>query len=136
MWNHSKSLLLTAVWIRVALLAWIIIAVALPFWQQSRAVLVLFYFIFLPVLLALCGLDRLLQRLRRGQVFSAENLASLRLVSWMCFFAAVFLLVGACLWPVFILGAGGVVFLGLFVRVVKNLLAEAIVLKDENDLTI
>ena len=46
MWNHSKSLLLTAVWIRVALLAWIIIAVALPFWQQSRAVLVLFYFIF------------------------------------------------------------------------------------------
>ena len=28
MWNHSKSLLLTAVWIRVALLAWIIIAQA------------------------------------------------------------------------------------------------------------
>ncbi len=67
---------------------------------------------------------------------STENLASLRLVSWMCFFAAVFLLVGACLWPVLILGAGGVGFLGLFVRVVKNLLAEAIVLKDENDLTI
>ena len=136
MWNHSKSLLLTAVWIRVALLAWIIIAVALPFWQQSRAVLVLFYFILLPMLLALYGLDRLLQRLRRGQVFSAENLALLRLVSWMCFFAAVFLLVAACLWPVLILGAGGVGFLGLFVRVVKNLLAEAIVLKDENDLTI
>ncbi len=65
MWNHSKSLLLTAVWIRVALLAWIIIAVALPFWQQSRAVLVLFYFIFLPMLLALYGLDRLLQRKSR-----------------------------------------------------------------------
>lgn len=136
MWNHSKSLLLTAVWIRVALVIWIAIAVALPFWQQSRAVLVLFYFIFFPVLLALCGLDRLLQRIRRGEVFSTDNLASLRFVSWMCFFAAVFLLVAACLWPILVLAAGGIGFLGLFVRVVKNLLAEAIVLKDENDLTI
>lgn len=35
-----------------------------------------------------------------------------------------------------VLAAGGIGFLGLFVRVIKNMLAEAISLKQENDLTI
>lgn len=136
MWNHSKSLLLTAWWIRIALAVWLGIAVALPFFRPTAAVLCLFYLIFVPVLLALYGLDKLLRNIQRGAVFAVDNLSCLRLVSWACFFAAVFLLVAACLWPVLLLAAGGVGFLGLFVRVVKNMLAEAIVLKSENDLTI
>lgn len=136
MWNHSKSLLLTAWWIRIALAVWLGIAVALPFFRPTTAVLCLFYLIFVPMLLALYGLDKLLRNIQRGVVFAEGNLSCLRLVSWACFFSAVFLLVAACLRPLLLLAAGGVGFLGLFVRVVKNMLAEAIVLKSENDLTI
>ena len=136
MWNHSKSLMLTTIWVRLALLLWVGVAVVLPFLKLSPAVLVLFYLVFLPVLLALYGLERLLRNIQQGQVFIRANIAQLRLVSWACFFAAVFLLVGGCLWPVLILVAGSVGFLGLFVRVIKNMLTEAVLLKEENDFTI
>lgn len=136
MWNHSKSLLLTAWWIRIALVLWVVIALLLPFFQRNPAVLVLFYLIFVPVLAALSGLARMLGNIQRGQVFSTENTACLRLVSWACFFAAVFCLVAACLWPMLIFAAGGIGFLGLFVRVIKNMLTEAIQIKEENDYTI
>lgn len=136
MWNHSKSLLLTTVWVRLALLVWIGVAIAIPFFQFAPAMLLFFYLVFLPVLLALYGLERLLRNIQQGQVFIRANVAQLRLVSWACFFAAVFLLVGACLWPVLLLAAGGIGFLGLFVRVIKNMLAEAIQIKEENDFTI
>lgn len=136
MWNQSKSLVLTAWWIRAALVLWLGIAVGLPFFLREPAILVLFYLIFVPVLAALYGLNKMLRNIQRGVVFAAMNVSCLRLVSWACFFAAVFLLVAACLWPMLVLAAGGIGFLGLFVRVIKNMLAEAISLKQENDLTI
>lgn len=136
MWNHSKSLILTAWWIRLALVLWILIAVCLPFFQQQSGILVLFYLVFLPVLIALYGLNRMLGHIQQGIVFSVVNVSCLRLVSWACFFAAVFFLIGACLWPILLLAAGCVGFLGLFVRVIKNMLAEAICIKEENDFTI
>ena len=98
--------------------------------------LVLFYIVFLPVLAALYGMERMLRNIQQGVVFANANVAYLRLISWACFFSAVFLLVGACLWPVLILAAGCTGFLGLFVRVIKNMLTEAIMIKEENDFTI
>ena len=78
----------------------------------------------------------MLNNIQRGIVFSSANTAALRLTSWACFFAAVFLLAGACLQPVLLFASGVIGFLGLFARVIKNMLAEAIVLKEENDYTI
>lgn len=136
MWNHSKSLLLTAWWIRIALAVWLIIAVVLPFFYRKPAVLALFYLVFVPVLLALYGLHKMLHNIQKGQIFSKENTSALRLVSWACFFAAVFLLAGSCIWPILIFAAGAIGFLGLFARVIKNMLTEAILIKEENDFTI
>ena len=42
MWNHSKSLLLTAWWIRIALVLWAAMAVVLPFLCRDGVILVLF----------------------------------------------------------------------------------------------
>lgn len=136
MWNHSKSLLLTAWWTRIALAVWAVMAVMLPVIYRDMVVLVIFYLVFVPVLLALYGLHKMLRNIQRGIVFSSENTAALRLTSWACFFAAIFLLAGACLRPVLILASGVIGFIGLFARVIKNMLAEAIVLKEENDYTI
>ncbi|MBR4945027.1 MAG: DUF2975 domain-containing protein [Peptococcaceae bacterium] len=136
MWNHSKSLLLTAWWVRIALVLWPLIAVLLPVLYRKPDVLVLFYLVFVPVLLALYGLHKMLRNIQNGLVFSRENTSALRLVSWACFFAAVFLLIGGCLWPGLVFAAGAIGFLGLFARVIKNMLSEAILIKEEHDFTI
>lgn len=139
-WDHSKSLLLTAWWMRIALVVWCALAVVVPvrFFMQRLTldVLLLFAVLFVPVLLAFYGLHKMLHNIQQGVIFSTENTASLRLVSWACFFAAVFLLVAAFQWPILIVASGVIGFLGLFVRVIKNMLSEAIVLKEENDYTI
>ena len=81
MWNQSKSLVLTAWWIRAALVLWLGIAVGLPFFLREPAILVLFYLIFVPVLTALYGLNKMLRNIQRGVVFAAMNVSCLRLVS-------------------------------------------------------
>ena len=140
MWDHSKSLLLTAWWMRIALVVWCALAVVLPvlFFLQKLSfdILILFGVLFVPLLLAFYGLHKMLSNIQQGIIFSAENTASLRLVSWACFFAAVFLLAAALRWPILIVASGVIGFLGLFVRVIKNMLSEAILLKEENDFTI
>ncbi len=140
MWDNSKSLLLTTWWMRGALVVWCALAVIVPvlFWQHRIGLdmVLLFGVLFVPLLLAFHGLHKMLSNIQHGVIFSAQNTASLRLVSWACFFAAVFLLVAAWRWPLLIVASGVIGFLGLFVRVIKNMLSEAIVLKEENDYTI
>lgn len=136
MWNHSKSLILTYWWIQIALILWLGLAVGILFLPLSRGMKILFYIIFLPGLFSLYGLWKLLKNIRAGEVFVADNVAQLRLISWACFFGASALLVAALQWPLLIFASGGIGFLGLFCRVIKNLLSEAIALKEENDMTI
>lgn len=140
MWDHSKSLLLTAWWMRSALVLWCALAVVVPvlcFLQKiSAEILMLFGVLFVPMLLAFYGLHKMLFHIQQGIIFDKQNTASLRLVSWACFFAAVFLLVAAVRWPILVFASGVIGFLGLFVRVIKNMLSEAILLKEENDFTI
>ena len=140
LWDNSKSLLLTTWWMRIALVLWCALVVVVPimFFMQYIAIdmLILFGVLFVPILLAFYGLHKMLSNIQQGIIFSVQNTASLRLVSWACFFAAIFLLIAAYKWPVLIFASGVIGFLGLFVRVIKNMLSEAIVLKEENDFTI
>ena len=140
MWDNSKSLLLTTWWMRIAIVVWCILGIAVPtlfFMQQiSFDILILFGLLFVPILLAFYGLHKMLSNIQQGVIFSLQNTASLRLVSWACFFAAMFLLIAAFKWPVLIFASGVIGFLGLFVRVIKNMLSEAIAIKEENDFTI
>lgn len=140
MWDNSKSLLLTVWWMRIALIAWCALLVIVPllFWVQwiTMDALLLFGVMFVPLFLVFRELYKLLHNIQQGIVFSVQNTASLRLVSWACFFAAVFLLIAAIRWPILLIVSGVIGFLGLFVRVIKNVLAEAIILKEENAFTI
>lgn len=125
---------------RIALIAWCALLVIVPllFWVQwiTMDALLLFGVMFVPLFLVFRELYKLLHNIQQGIVFSVQNTASLRLVSWACFFAAVFLLIAAIRWPILLIVSGVIGFLGLFVRVIKNMLAEAIILKEENAFTI
>lgn len=74
---------------------------------------------------------------QRGQRFlSRENVSILRLLSWCCIAAGLVCLFSALYYMPFLIVSAAAAFVGLILRVVKNVFAEAVRLKDENDYTI
>ena len=148
MWNHSKSLTLTAVWVKITFCIWVIFAVTAPFIVKQVlivhslstanwfSIMIIIYLVYVPILLILINLNRLLNKIKDGQVFIEDNVAYLRSISWACFFAAIILLAATWYQWWLILFSGIIGFFGLLMRVVKNILGEAVALKEENDYTI
>lgn len=90
--------------------------------------------------IALYKLFRLLRQIKQGRVFVEENVKLLRVISWCCFGAAAATLVGGAaavklILPLLVLAAAAA-FMGLIVRIVKNVFQQAITMKSELDLTI
>lgn len=88
------------------------------------------------VMLADALLFALLFRVRKGQVFTSTSVALIRSVSWCCYLLSLC----ACVAAIYFQYAFAVVFLafflGLCLRVVKNVIEEATLIKNENDLTV
>ncbi len=79
----------------------------------------------------------LLQRVKSGNVFTAESVGLIRGISWGCYFVAgVFCGLAKYFTFVALLVAFVAAFLGLCLRVVKNVIEEATEIKSENDLTV
>ena len=78
----------------------------------------------------------LLLRVRRGLVFTARSVAYIRYVSWGCMLIALLCLLAAYFFHMAYFIAMAAVFLGLCLRVVKNVIEEATAIKNENDYTI
>ncbi len=89
-----------------------------------------------PAAVLLLSLNRLLAGISLGEVFTAGNIALLRRCSWCCMIvAAICLLFTAALFY-FLLVAAAAAFIGLILRVIKNVFQQALALKEENDYTI
>jgi len=95
-----------------------------------------FYSLMLPAVTALVCLYRLLLNISKEEIFVKSNVRYLRWISWACYLAALISLISACYYLPFLLLAAGSGFMGLILRVVKNVFAEAIFIKEENDFTI
>ncbi|MBQ8863073.1 MAG: DUF2975 domain-containing protein [Clostridia bacterium] len=99
-------------------------------------VLFLAYMILAVVVAADSMLFVLLLRVRKGMVFTSASTELVRGISWCCFLlGAVFAALGIYFQLAFIL-AFAALFLGICLRVVKNVLEEATEIKEENDLTV
>jgi len=88
---------------------------------------------------ALVILLRLLGDIRNEQVFTSRNVTSLRLISYCGFAIMLSCVVGAIIAsprPVFIFLALVAGFLGLIMRVIKNVIDAARLLKEDADFTI
>lgn len=78
----------------------------------------------------------LLFRVKRGKVFTQLSVSLIRGVSWCCFgIALTFALLGVYFQLALIM-AFLALFLGICIRVVKNVIEEATLIKNENDLTV
>ena len=83
-----------------------------------------------PAAAALYGLWRLLRNISEGEVFIPENVSILRLLSWCCIAAGLVCLFSALYYMPFLIVSAAAAFVGLILRVVKNVFAEAVRLKD------
>ena len=146
MWSDSKSIALSKICV-VSIMALLVVCAALAPWALGELFLHLtalgktlflatVYTGSVPAAALLALLFLLLRRIGQGRVFVNENKDSLRHISWCCFAGAAICFASSLYWfPWFAIGvAAG--FMGLIVRVIKNVIAKAVSLQDDADHTI
>jgi hypothetical protein len=89
-----------------------------------------------PAAMLLFCLYRLLRHIEMEQVFIAVNVEYLRRISWSCFAGAAICFVSIPYYFPWVFVAVAAAFMGLIVRVVKNIVAQAVELKNESEFTI
>lgn len=146
MWTSERSITLSKICTLIFIAALIVVEVG-GFWLvpfllgAGRAGLVpvcltVIYANALPCFFILFHLYKVLRRLEKGAVFVQENVSSLRIISWLCFVCAVICIGGAVIYFSWIFVAVAAAFIGLIVRVVRNVFARAVALQEEVDYTI
>lgn len=86
--------------------------------------------------ICLCAMFRLLREIGAGQVFTERNTLLLRIISWCCAGACLVFLASVLYYPPFIIVSVAAGFMMMVVRVVKNIIQQAIGMKTELDLTV
>lgn len=149
MWNGKKSISLSKFCVLAFILLLIGTALAAPWLVQrflifSRADLAgrsIFFLLTIysgsvPATVLLFCLYRLLYRIELEQVFVTANVECLRRISWSCFAGAIICIASVAYYFPWIFIAVAAAFMGLIVRVIKNIIAEAVELKNEADFTV
>ena len=149
MWNDKKSISLSKLCVLIFTVMLIGIALSAPWLVRwlldfSRADLVgkEAYFLLtiysgsIPAAVLLFCLYRLLHRIELEQVFIAANVEYLRRISWSCFAGAIICFASTLYYFPWIFVAVAAAFMGLIVRVVKNVIEQAVELKNESEFTI
>lgn len=149
MWNNHRSVVLSQLSVVVFSLLLLIVAASAPWlvrWlvgfsranlQGSEAYfLTTIYTGVLPAAVLLYCLHKSLKHIASGKVFVIENVECLRHISWSCLVGAAVCLVSSLYYLPWLLLGIAAAFMGLIVRVVKNVVAEAVALQDEVDQTI
>lgn len=148
MWNRNKSTTLSLICTRIVIAAAFMTLFFVPkivdFFiyrgtveERGRTVVIICVYICLAIgECILYMLDRLLNNIQKEDIFISRNVSYLRGISWACFALCIPCLVITfyCQIFFFILLAAG--FMGLILRVVKNVIEEAVAIKEENDYTV
>ncbi|MFA7659958.1 MAG: DUF2975 domain-containing protein [Anaerovoracaceae bacterium] len=149
MWNPAKSVILSSVCTKLVILLVFVFAFIAPnlvdYYLGNVAIkhpdtafwfLVTVYACCVPALYALYCLDRLLANIKKKEIFIEKNVKYLRRISWCCFAVSLLILIATFSSLLLFIAAIAAAFIGLILRVVKNVIEQAMILKDENDLTI
>lgn len=99
-------------------------------------VLICFYICLLPAFMALVSLIKMLFAIKREEIFTDINIKRLRVLSWCCFAVAFVTAVGCVFYVPLVVVAIAAGFMGLIIRVIKNVICSAKILREENELTI
>lgn len=148
-WNKDKSLKLSKICIYIFAVTMVVVAAFAPkifgllielrigyLGGTLPYFLITTYTACVPATIALAGLYRLLDNISKGHVFIEKNVQILRMLSWACIFAGGICLVSSSYYLPFLIIAAAAGFVGLLLRVVKNVFARAVEIKEESDYTI
>ena len=86
--------------------------------------------------ITLYSLIKLLLNIKKDEIFINVNVKYLRRISWCCFSVAIITLIGGIFYIPFLFVAVAAAFVGLMLRIVKNVMQNAAEIKAENELTI
>lgn len=148
MWNPCKSVILSSICTKLVIVLVIGFAFTAPNMVSSyveytaknpeimSSLLVTIYTCCVPGLIALYCLDRLLANIKKEEVFIEKNVKYLRLISWCSFAVSIILVLSGFYYILFLMIAVAAAFFGLILRVVKNVIEQAMIIKNENDFTI
>jgi len=149
MWNGEKSIILSKLCVLLfmgLLVAAVVTAPWLTQWyvefsqagleEEAAYFMATIYVGSVPAAYLLYSLLKLLRRIETGQVFTAKNVELLRRISWSCFVGAGIALISLLYYYPWLFMGVAAAFMGLIVRVVKNVFAQAVELKNEADYTV
>lgn len=155
MWNKSRSLslsigvcfgfaailtllLFSAPWaIRLWYVGYRELDVQDPAVQKMIKVFTVSFYLCVPMgYLTLYSLLKLLFNIKREETFIPQNVKYLRRISWCCIAVALITLIGGMFYLPFLFIAVAAGFVGLMLRIVKNVMHSATEIKAENELTI
>ena len=147
-WNENKSVRLSQVCVVVfaallllldafcyAAVRWFTAVRGMP-WSTGKRMMITIYLCSVFGWALLWKLWRLLRNIRSQVVFDAKNVVLLRSVSWCCVGAGVICLASSFYYLPFSAVAIAAGFMALIVLIVKNVFEQAILMKDDLDLTI
>lgn len=143
MWNQKRSILLSKCCVvlfaagmaGVAVKArWLIFFLGLN--TRPEHFLITVYTGCIPAAVLLFNLFFLLHRIARDEVFVRRNVESLRRISWSCIAGGLVCFVSGFYYIPWFVVAFAAAFMGLIVRIVKNVVAQAVELKSDSDFTI
>ena len=105
--------------------------------DTACAVVMASFYLCVPVVLyALWSMDRLVCNILKKKVFVEENVCYIRRIRWCCAGVSGLCIVPAWFYPPLALMVIIMAFLALVVSLVKNIMAAAVELREENDLTV
>lgn len=149
MWNKENSLALSKVCtilFAVGLIAVVCTAPMLIKWVIGTSatlqlsvypyLLGTIYIGSLPAALLLWLLFKLLRNLGNDIIFEQQNVRLLRCISWCCVCGATICFISTFYYVAWAIVGIAAAFVALIVRIIKNIFAYAIAIKEENDLTI
>lgn len=104
--------------------------------KEYLSILIAFYCCAVATAVALWNLDKLLRNILAGKVFVKKNVACIRRVQWCCGSISLLCLAPAFVYLPLIFMVVIMAFLCLVVCVVAQVMAAAVEIREENDLTI
>ncbi|HHZ06713.1 MAG TPA: DUF2975 domain-containing protein [Clostridiales bacterium] len=145
--QNVKSVTITSVLIKLIFVLMVLAIFAIPFvasmYDQTSGrepvatqLCVGMYLTLIPGFVITCSLNRVINNIKKNDVFIENTVKQLRIMSYCCFVVtAIFIYLGVYR-QLALLVACAAGFIGLILRVLKNVFEKAIEIKEENDYTI
>lgn len=146
MWTKQKSLIASLIMTGILFIIIITASISLPYLLKLyskitgitdyKNLMTALYISAIPGFICNISLFKLLFNIKNDFIFVQKNVTLLRILSWCCFLVGTEYIIFGLKHISLLLLSFAAFFIGLILRVIKNIFDKAIILREENDYTI